>query len=49
MQKRVLNYRPSWTVEIADNITANYYPINTAIVIKDPVNHNQLTVMNSRS
>lgn len=49
MQERVLNYRPSWTVVVADNVTANYYPVNTAIVIRDAVNKNQLTVMNSRS
>jgi hypothetical protein len=49
MQKRQLNYRPSWNVTVLDNVTANYYPINTAIVIKDVKNHNQLTVMNSRS
>jgi hypothetical protein len=41
MQKRVLNYRPTWDIEktnYADalqNITANYYPINSAIAMRD--------------
>jgi len=36
MQKRVLNYRPTWDIQMNynvsnDNITANFYPINSAI------------------
>lgn len=38
MQRRQLNYRPTWnltTVSGGLNITANYYPIQTAISIID--------------
>jgi hypothetical protein len=35
MQKRILNYRPTWDFSAANNITSNYYPINTAIAIRD--------------
>lgn len=37
MQKRVLNYRSTWNLNISDNLnsTANYYPINSAIAIID--------------
>lgn len=38
MQKRVLNYRPSWDLQTKAgglNITANFYPVNTAIAIVD--------------
>ncbi len=37
MQRRELNYRPCWnlTTENSFNITANYYPINSAISISD--------------
>ena len=36
MQKRILNYRPSWDFstqwdETNENVTANYYPITSAI------------------
>lgn len=42
MQKRVLNYRPTWDMNLSynesrENVTANYYPINTAISMKDLV------------
>ena len=49
MQKRVLNYRPTWNLDLTanQNITANYYPVGSAITIRD--SDWQLTVMNSRS
>lgn len=48
MQKRVLNYRPSWEVEVFDNVTSNYYPVSTAIIIRDPTATHQMTLMNNR-
>lgn len=38
MQERILNYRPSYNLTIKDgglNITANYYPVVSAIAIRD--------------
>jgi hypothetical protein len=40
MQKRVLNYRPTWDLmknynDSFHNITANYYPINSAISMRE--------------
>ena len=40
MQKRILNYRPTWNFSLDhgsqyENITANYYPINSAISLKE--------------
>jgi lysosomal alpha-mannosidase len=52
MQKRILNYRPTWNLTILEgglNITANYYPINNAITIIDETTNTQMTVMNDRS
>ena len=52
MQERILNYRPTWNLTLADgglNITANYYPIQTAIAIRDETTGMQMTVMNDRS
>jgi hypothetical protein len=36
MRERKLNYRPTWELELPknQNISSNYYPINTAIAIK---------------
>lgn len=50
MQKRVLNYRPTWDIEIMEgglNVTANYYPVQTAIAIQD--DDMRFIVMNDRS
>jgi hypothetical protein len=49
MQKRILNYRPTWDWSGKQNITANYYPVQTAIAIRDTNQTLQMTVMNSRS
>jgi lysosomal alpha-mannosidase len=37
MQRRVLNYRPTWDLDLTanQNITANYYPVGSAIAIRD--------------
>lgn len=39
MQRRELNFRPTWDLKTTGNIniTANYYPINSAIAITDEV------------
>lgn len=49
MQRRQLNFRPTWDLNLTanQNITANYYPINSAIAIVD--GDWQLTVMNTRA
>lgn len=35
MQKRIFNYRPTWDLKTDENVTANYYPVGSAISIKD--------------
>ena len=54
MQKRVLNYRPTWDIQknyndSNENITANYYPVNTAVQMTDLKQNKIFTVMNDRS
>ena len=49
MQKRVLNKRPGWTVDTDQKVSSNYYPINSAIAIRNANSSNQITVMNDRS
>ena len=51
MQKRILNFRPTWNLTTVQNmnITANYYPIQSAIAIVDKATNMQMVVMNSRS
>ena len=52
MQKRILNYRPTWTLNTDMTVSSNYYPINSAIAIRDTVSTDstvQMTVMNDRA
>jgi hypothetical protein len=35
MEERYLNSRPDFDFSTTQNISANYYPVNSAIVIKD--------------
>lgn len=56
MQKRILNYRPTWNIEDnyvddsqKEDITANYYPITSAISMKDKGSDRVFTVMNDRT
>jgi hypothetical protein len=52
MQKRILNYRPTWDIQAnyndsLENVTANFYPINSAISMND--GDRVFTVTNDRS
>lgn len=49
MQERLLNKRKSFNYTSYDNITSNYYPINSAISVSDKNGNNTMLVMNSRS
>lgn len=49
MQKRILNYRETWNFSSYENVTVNYYPINTAISVVDSKTKFKMTVMNDRS
>ena len=35
MQKRILNYRPSFNFSSFEQVSGNYYPVNSAIAIVD--------------
>jgi len=49
MQKRILNYRPTWDYSGEQNISSNYYPVSSAIVMRDSNTKRQVTVLNERS
>ncbi len=49
MQKRQLNQRPGWNLTTHQNVSANYYPINQAIVIQDENTKLGFVVTNDRS
>jgi lysosomal alpha-mannosidase len=41
--ERIRNYRPTWNYSIVENVSGNYYPINSRIWIKD--GQRQLTIL----
>jgi len=40
MQKRVLNYRPTWDLKVSQPVAGNYYPVQSTIAIQD-INTNE--------
>jgi len=49
MQKRVRNARPDFSLETEMLVNDNYYPINSAIAMRDTDSTFQVTVMNQHS
>lgn len=49
MQERILNYRPTWEYSGEQNISSNYYPVASAIAMRDTTTKRQVTVLNERS
>ena len=38
MQRRQLNYRPTWKLNATQPVAGNYYPVNSAIAVRDEAN-----------
>ena len=49
MQKRVRNYRPTWTLNQTEPAAGNYYPVNSRIALVDEEKGVQFVVLNDRS
>ena len=49
MQERILNHRNMWNFTTDQNISSNYYPVDSAIGLKDDKQKIGVTVMNDRS
>ena len=49
MQTRILNHRDTFKYDTDQNISANYYPVNSAIALRDFSLNKQATVMTERS
>jgi lysosomal alpha-mannosidase len=45
--ERIRDYRPTWNYTVFENVSGNYYPVNSRIWIKDQ--QRQLTVLTGRS
>jgi len=49
MQKRILNYRPTWNVSIDEPVSGNYYPVQSTIYIEDSNTHERLAILPDRA
>ncbi|XP_067124288.1 lysosomal alpha-mannosidase [Centruroides vittatus] len=49
IKERILNYRPTWNLNLSEPVSGNYYPINSRIYIQDKSKNIQLTILNDRS
>lgn len=51
MQERKLNYNPRfpWPIADAQNVSSNYYPVDSAIAVKDAGKQRQVTILNDRA
>ncbi|XP_049765840.1 lysosomal alpha-mannosidase-like [Schistocerca cancellata] len=49
MLKRVVNFRPTWDLEVNEPISGNYYPITSKIVIEDASKDLRLAILNDRA
>lgn len=48
-QQRILNYRPTWNLQMHEPIAGNYYPITAALYLKDKEAKAQLSILSDRS
>jgi len=44
--ERIRNHRPTWNYTVFENVSANYYPVNSRIWIKDQ--QRQFTILTGR-
>jgi len=49
MQKRIFNYRPSWSLSVHQPASGNYYPILSTIYIEDSYTNERLAVIPDRA
>ncbi|XP_046734854.1 lysosomal alpha-mannosidase isoform X2 [Diprion similis] len=49
MLRREKNFRPTWTLQLAEPVAGNYYPITAKVTIKDRINKLRMSVLNDRA
>jgi len=47
IQTRKRNFRPTWTLNVTDPVSGNFYPVNSAMFIKD--SSKQFSILTDRS
>ncbi|KAF5279397.1 hypothetical protein FQA39_LY05507 [Lamprigera yunnana] len=49
MMKRVKNFRPSWNLNVSEEVAGNYYPVTSKILIRDSEADIEVAVLNDRA
>jgi lysosomal alpha-mannosidase len=49
MQTRIRNYRPTWSLNVTEPVSGNYFPVNCGIQLNDETSGHTLTVVTDRS
>ena len=49
MLKRTRDYRPTWSLELYEKVSGNYYPVTAKISLKDEEKLQKLSVLTDRS
>lgn len=47
--QRKYNYRPTWDMEVFEDVAGNFYPITTGMYLKDTNNNKQLSILTDRA
>ena len=48
-QTRILNYRPTWPLVVNEEVSGNYYPVNSHIGLQDINSKKKMTIVTDRS
>lgn len=49
MLKRIRNFRPTWELKLNEEISGNYYPITSKLVIRDEKEDVEVAVLTDRA
>ncbi|KAF2899813.1 hypothetical protein ILUMI_06373 [Ignelater luminosus] len=49
MMKRIINWRPSWKLNVTQPTSGNYYPVTTKILIRDPKKDLEVAILTDRA
>lgn len=49
MLKRIRNFRPTWNLKLSEEISGNYYPVTSKLVLKDESEDVELAVLTDRA
>lgn len=47
--KRIRNFRPTWQLKLSEEISGNYYPVTSKLVIRDEAADVELAVLTDRA